>query len=284
MKGKILDLGTIVGDDNNHYSFIINDIKKIDTINQDKLINSTVYFEVDGKQAINIYMSLSKKTGDKFNTLLNKKNNIANIDISLNKKSENKFNIPSNTKNDAINSNIKKIRYMAIASIVLGLIVNIIHLEIVFAIIPLILYFIVIFSIKKISQSKTIFSNFILTMALMVLTLVLSAILIEMTHNGSKSTIAMFLSLVVIVLCVLLIIFSLKFTRELSYLTGQRIFLWTYYLSILLGLLISIKFLPSWTVELVRIISVIIFIANIYAWATFKEIKQKTEYKNMPWI
>lgn len=284
MKGRILDLGTIVGDDNNRYLFIINDIKKIDSINQDKLINSTVYFEVDGKQAINIYMSLSKKTGDKFNAQLNKKNNIANIDISLNKKTENKFNIPSNTKNDAINSNIKKIRYMAITSIVLGLFVNIIHLEMVFAIIPLILYFIVIFSIKKISQSKTIFSNFILTMTLMVLTLVLSAILIDMTHNGSKSTIAMFLSLVVIILCVLLIIFSLKFTRELSYLTGQRIFLWTYYLSILLGLLISIKFLPSWTVELVRIISVIIFIANIYAWAIFKEVKQKTEYKNMPWI
>lgn len=260
MKGRILDLGIISGDDGNRYSFILDDIKNLDNYNKDKLANLTVDFEIDDKKAINIY-------------------------IISNEKIEYASNILSNIRDNISNSNINKIRFIAIASVVLGIFSQIPILGAIFAIISLILYLLVAIDISKISQSKTILRNFIIyflvgIVFLILLTFAIGAIIISITMSNGISSIGfgtIFLILIIFIAIIAKIIFGLLFTRELSYLTGQKVFLWAFYASIIAIFTTKIFILGF-------IFTLIAIILNIYGWLNTVEIKQSEKSENMPWI
>lgn len=259
MKGMILDLGIISGDDGNRYSFVLDDVKNLDN-NNDKLSNLIVDFEIDDKKAINIYIITDNEAKYTSSILSSIRDNIAN-------------------------SNINKIRFIAITSVCLSFSEVIPVLGMIFTIISFILYLLVTIDISKISQSKTILRNFIIYFLVeiafvILLTFVIGTVIVSIAMSGSISSIGfgtIFLILITFIALIAKIIFGLLFTRELSYLTGQKAFLWAFYVSIIATFMGRIPILNF-------ILILITIIINIYGWLSVVKIKQVTKSENMPWI
>lgn len=259
MVGKILGLGAIRGDDGKRYGFEINDIKNLNGRSIDNVCGLGVDFEISENMAKDIYIVGGE-----------------NIPMEQNKE----------TMKPHIPKEVSKIRDMYMLSCSIAIVFTIIfymlpddNMEIVKFILfamflfACILSFVATFKLHKASESKTLLRNSILyilscfgtTIAILLLSLVLIPEVRQIIADNFT-----------VIIGVISFPFQILLARELSFIMGQKIILWSNYLCLPLYLI------PNEHIALLfEIVVILTYIIGVYR---FKEIRKRTSEDYMPWI
>ena len=263
MKGKVLAPSLISGEDGNRYTFEISDVSNLEGRSMEHLTGCEVDFEVSEKAAKNIFI-----TGGSIN--------MSNIQGQL-------------MANDA-----QSIRFKFLLSIGLyfgGSLISFIPflgwvLGPIMWIAGFVLFVLAVLGAKRMSESPTLFRNFILPIAIVVVALILvmifggSALLAVIagysSAGGFELTVAVILLIVGSIAALVALVYNLLFFRELAFVTEQKFLLWAFYANILGGLTTLIFI--GW---LLLVAAVVLWIIGFYQ---MKTIRKRTEADSMPWF
>lgn len=263
MKGKILGLGVISGDDGKRYSFELSDISNLGERNPQNLAGCEVDFEAgeDGK-AKGIFI-----TGGSFNA------NLGELQGKL------------------MATDTKGIRFKFLLS--LGLVIG----GSMISAIPLlgwvigpicmvagfVFLILAVIGASRASESKTLLKNFILSVVIAVVSCVIAfaiggtALLSAAGgYDAGGGVAAIVAGLIFFVGLIAAFVFQLLYTRELAFVTDQKILLWAMYVNIL-GALTSLIFIGY-------VLVLAALIMQIIGFMKFQKIRKRSENDVMPWF
>lgn len=259
MKGKILAVGLISGEDGNRYTFAASDVLNLEGRSVENLTGCEVDFEMSENMAKNIFI-----TGGTIN--------MANIQGQL-------------MANDTQSIRFKFLLAIGLyfggsfISIIpfLGWVLGPLVLIVAFA-----LFVIAVFGTSRVSESKTLFKNFLISIAVAAVAVILAMIFSGTALLGDMagySSAGFGLSVAIILLIVggiAAFVYQLLFFRELAFVTEQKFLLWAMYANILGGLTTLIFI--GW---LLLLAAVVLWIIGFYQ---MKNIRKRTENDAMPWF
>ncbi|EAI0016255.1 DUF2207 domain-containing protein [Campylobacter upsaliensis] len=252
MKGKILAVGLISGEDGNRYTFEASDVSNLEGRSMENLTGCEVDFEVSGDMAKNIFI-----TGRSIN--------MANIQGQL-------------MANDTQGIRFKFL--LAIGIYFIGSIISLIPivgwiLGPILFIGAFVLFVMAVLGTKQASESKTLLKNFILSLIIAFIAGIV-AMIFGFIFGFSNS---FGIVVAIIIACaggIATFVYHLLFFRELAFITGQKFLLWAVYLNVLGGLT-AIIFI-GW---LILFGALALFILGFYK---MQEIRKRTEADIMPWF
>ena len=277
MKGKILGLGAISGDDGNRYTFEISDVSNLEGRSVENLTGCEVDFEVSENMAKNIFI-----TGGSIN--------MANIQGQL-------------MANDTQSIRFKFL--LAIGLDVGGSIIYMIPLlgwllGPIMWIAGFVLFVLAVLGTSRVSESKSLFKNFVIFflafLALMTFVFISTFTLLVSSSSLASSALVMFmrgsyvnalsltgivLMLIAFITFVVVMVFALKFARELAFVTRQKILLWATYLDLFAMLIVVIPIL-GWVLWIICQIAT--FIMLIVGFYQMREIRKRTDSDVIPWF
>lgn len=260
MKGKILAVGLISGEDGNRYTFEASDVSNLEGRSMEHLTGCEVDFEVSENMAKNIFI-----TGGSIN--------MANIQGQL-------------MANDT-----QSIRFKFLLSIGLCFGGNFIFLIPfigwviggILLIAGFVIFVLAALGTKRTSESPTLFKNFILSIAIMVVALIVAmifggtALLGGMAGYSSAGGFGLVVAVILLIVgSIAALVYNLLFFRELAFVTEQKFLLWAFYAN-LLGSITTLIFI-GW---LVIVAAVVLWIIGFYQ---MKTIRKRTENDVMPWF
>ncbi|WP_285818490.1 2-amino-4-hydroxy-6-hydroxymethyldihydropteridine pyrophosphokinase [Helicobacter bilis] len=260
MKGKVLAVGLISGEDGNRYTFEASDVSNLEGRSMESLTGCEVDFEVSENMAKNIFI-----TGGSIN--------MANIQGQL-------------MANDT-----QSIRFKFLLGIGLyfgGSFISLIPfigwvIGGILLIAGFVVFVLAVLGTKRASESPTLFKNFILCIAIMVVALILAmifggtALLRGMAGYSSAGGFGITVAIVLLVVGgVTAFVHQLLFMRELAFVTGQKFLLWAFYANII-GSITSV-ILIGWLFVLAALV---LWIIGFYQ---MKEIRKRTATDSMPWF
>ena len=277
MKGKILGLGAISGDDGNRYTFEISDVSNLEGRSVENLTGCEVDFEVSENMAKNIFI-----TGGSIN--------MANIQGQL-------------MANDTQSIRFKFL--LAIGLDVGGSIIYMIPLlgwllGPIMWIAGFVLFVLAVLGTSRVSESKSLFKNFVIFflafLALMTFVFISTFTLLVSSSSLASSALVMFmrgsyvnalsltgivLMLIAFITFVVVMVFALKFARELAFVTRQKILLWATYLDLFAMLIVVIPIL-GWVLWIICQIAT--FIMLIVGFYQMREIRKRRDFDVIPWF
>lgn len=260
MKGKILAVGLISGEDGNRYTFEASDVSNLEGRSMESLTGCEVDFEVSENMAKNIFI-----TGGSIN--------MANIQGQL-------------MANDT-----QSIRFKFLLGIGLyfgGSFISLIPflgwvLGGVLLIAGFVVFVLAVLGTKRTSESPTLFKNFILSIAIAVVALILAmifggtALLGGMAGYSSAGGFGLVVAVILLIVgSIAALVYNLLFFRELAFVTEQKFLLWAFYANII-GSITAVIFI-GW---LLIIAAVVLWIIGYYQ---MKNIRKRTENDVMPWF
>ena len=271
MKGKILAVGLISGEDGNRYTFEASDVSNLEGRSMESLTGCEVDFEVSENMAKNIFI-----TGGSIN--------MANLQGQL-------------MANDT-----QSIRFKFLLSIGLYFGGNFIFLIPfigwviggVLIIAGFVLFVLAVLGTKRTSESPTLFKNFILSIVIFAVASILavifggSALLGALAGYGSAGGFGIAASIVILAVGAIAgFVYNLLFFRELAFVTEQKFLLWAFYANIIgsitavianiIGSITAVIFI-GW---LVIVAALILWIIGFYQ---MKNIRKRTATDSMPWF
>lgn len=239
MKGKILAVGLISGEDGNRYTFEASDVSNLEGRSMEHLTGCEVDFEVSENMA-NDTQSI------RFKFLLSFGLCFGGSFISL---------IPF------------------IGWVIGGILL----------IAGLVILVLAVLGTKRTSESPTLFKNFILSIAIVVVALILAmifggaALLGGIAGYSSAGGFGLVVAVILLIVgSIAALVYNLLFFRELAFVTEQKFLLWAFYAN-LLGSLTTLIFI-GW---LVIVAAVVLWIIGFYQ---MKTIRKRTENDVMPWF
>ncbi len=254
MKGKILDSGVISGEDGHRYGFDLANIKNLEGRNIQSLVGSEVDFEIDGENAISIYITSTS---------------FANNLLSQNTKS------------------IKTKFFIAIGCVILSVIP---FIGFLFSIAGFVFTLLAVIALNKAAQSTTLLRNYLISIGIGIGGFVIAGILggaslVGMVYSsGSLESInieaivasgSFIVAMIVGVIATIgMFVFMLLFMRELAYITNQKLFLYAIYTTLIGGLTLTIFIGYAFMIAS--------FVMYIIALVKFQEIRPTS--KQMPWF
>lgn len=262
MKGKILGLGVISGDDGKRYSFEVSDIKNLKDRNPESLENCEVDFETVEGMAKEIFIIQSNSS----------------IDIG-------------NIKNKIIAGDVQGIRLKLLVAIglsVTGAILGLIPVvgwffKFLFGVIALTLWIMAVVALKRVSNSQTLLRNFLISLFIGIVSLVIAAI-----FGGAALMAAMLESSGGIVAIIILVagvigelVFGFFFIREFSFIIQQKYILWSFYISIVATIIVAIPFV-GWVIAILMYISALVL--AVLAILHFNAIRKRETGDSMPFF
>lgn len=260
MKGKILAVGLISGEDGNRYTFEASDVSNLEGRSVENLTGCEVDFEASENMAKNIFI-----TGGSIN--------MANIQGQL-------------MANDT-----QSIRFKFLLGIGLyfgGSFISLIPflgwvLGGVLLIAGFVVFVLAVLGTKRTSESPTLFKNFVLSIAIAVVALILAmifggtALLGGMAGYSSAGGFGLVVAVILLIVgSIAALVYNLLFFRELAFVTEQKFLLWAFYANIL-GSITAVIFI-GW---LLIIAAVVLWIIGYYQ---MKNIRKRTETDVMPWF
>ncbi|MCI7412028.1 2-amino-4-hydroxy-6-hydroxymethyldihydropteridine pyrophosphokinase [Helicobacter bilis] len=260
MKGKVLTPSLISGEDGNRYTFEISDVSNLEGRSVENLTGCEVDFEVSEKAAKNIFI-----TGGSIN--------MANIQGQL-------------MANDT-----QSIRFKFLLSIGLyfgGSFISIIPfigwvIGGILLIAGFVVFVLAVLGTKRTSESPTLFKNFILSIAIVVVALILamifggSALLGALAGYGSSGGFGLVVAAILLIVgSIAALVYNLLFFRELAFVTGQKFLLWGLYANIIGG--ITALIFIGWLFVLAALV---LWIIGFYQ---MKTIRKRTASDSMPWF
>ncbi|AQQ60092.1 2-amino-4-hydroxy-6-hydroxymethyldihydropteridine pyrophosphokinase [Helicobacter bilis] len=259
MKGKVLAPNLISGEDGNRYTFEASDVSNLEGRSVENLTGCEVDFEASEKVAKNIFI-----TGGSIN--------MANLQGQL-------------MANDT-----QSIRFKFLLSIGLYFGGNFIFLIPflgwvlggVLIIAGFVLFVLAVLGTKRTSESPTLFKNFILSIAVVVVALILAmifggtALLGGMAYSSDGGFGLVVAVILLIVGSIAALVYNLLFFRELAFVTEQKFLLWAFYANII-GSITAVIFI-GW---LVIVAALILWIIGFYQ---MKNIRKRTATDVMPWF
>lgn len=261
MKGKVLAPSLISGEDGNRYTFEASDVSNLEGRSMEHLTGCEVDFEVSENMAKNIFI-----TGGSIN--------MANIQGQL-------------MANDT-----QSIRFKFLLSIGLyfgGSFISLIPfigwvIGGILLIAGFVIFVLAVLGTKRTSESPTLFKNFILSIAIVVVALIVAMIfggtaLLGGMAGYSSADVGFGIVVAAILLIVgsiAALVYNLLFFRELAFVTEQKFLLWAFYAN-LLGGLTTLIFI-GW---LLLVAAVVLWIIGFYQ---MKTIRKRTEADSMPWF
>lgn len=260
MKGKVLTPSLISGEDGNRYTFEASDVSNLEGRSMENLTGCEVDFEVSENMAKNIFI-----TGGSIN--------MANLQGQL-------------MANDT-----QSIRFKFLLGIGLyfgGSFISLIPflgwvLGGVLLIAGFVVFVLAVLGTKRTSESPTLFKNFILSIAIAVVALILAmifggtALLGGMAGYSSAGGFGLVVAVILLIVgSIAALVYNLLFFRELAFVTEQKFLLWAFYANII-GSITAVIFI-GW---LLIIASVVLWIIGFYQ---MKEIRKRTEADVMPWF
>lgn len=260
MKGKVLTPSLISGEDGNRYTFEASDVSNLEGRSVENLTGCEVDFEVSEKVAKNIFI-----TGGSIN--------MANLQGQL-------------MANDT-----QSIRFKFLLGIGLyfgGSFISLIPfigwvLGGVLLIAGFVIFVLAVLGTKRTSESPTLFKNFILSIAIAVVALILAmifggtALLGGMAGYSSAGGFGLVVAVILLIVgSIAALVYNLLFFRELAFVTEQKFLLWAFYAN-LLGGLTTLIFI-GW---LLLVAAVVLWIIGFYQ---MKTIRKRTENDVMPWF
>ena len=260
MKGKVLAVGLISGEDGNRYTFEASDVSNLEGRSVESLTGCEVDFEVSENMAKNIFI-----TGGSIN--------MANIQGQL-------------MANDT-----QSIRFKFLLSVGLyfgGSFISLIPfigwvIGGVLIIAGFVLFVLAVLGTKRTSESPTLFKNFILSIAVVVVALILAmifggtALLGGMAGYSSAGGFGLVVAVILLIVgSIAALVYNLLFFRELAFVTEQKFLLWAFYANII-GSITAVIFI-GW---LVIVAAVVLWIIGFYQ---MKNIRKRTATDSMPWF
>lgn len=260
MKGKVLAPNLISGEDGNRYTFEASDVSNLEGRSMESLTGCEVDFEASENMAKNIFI-----TGGSIN--------MANIQGQL-------------MANDT-----QSIRFKFLLSVGLyfgGSFISLIPfigwvLGGVLIIAGFVLFVLAVLGTKRTSESPTLFKNFILSIAVAVVALILAmifggtALLGGMAGYSSAGGFGLVVAVILLIVgSIAALVYNLLFFRELAFVTEQKFLLWAFYANII-GSITAVIFI-GW---LVIVAAVVLWIIGFYQ---MKNIRKRTETDVMPWF
>ena len=260
MKGKILAVGLISGEDGNRYTFEASDVSNLEGRSMENLTGCEVDFEVSENMAKNIFI-----TGGSIN--------MANIQGQL-------------MANDT-----QSIRFKFLLGIGLyfgGSFISLIPfigwvIGGILLIAGFVIFVLAVLGTKRTSESPTLFKNFILSIAIVVVALILAmifggtALLGGMAGYSSTGGFGLVVAVILLIVgSIAALVYDLLFFRELAFVTEQKFLLWAFYANII-GSITAVIFI-GW---LVIVAAVVLWIIGFYQ---MKTIRKRTENDVMPWF
>lgn len=263
MKGKILGVGAISGDDGKRYSFEISDIANLENRNPNNLAGCGVDFEVSENAAKNIFITSGKGL---------------NIDIA-------------NIQGQFMASDVQGIRFkflLAVGLYIGGGIVSLIPL-LGWVLGPILLiagfvsFVLAVLGAKRASESATLLKNFIISIVIFAVAFVLamafggSALLGMLAGYDSAGGFGITMAIILLgVGTIAAFVYQLLFARELAFITEQKFLLWAAYANSIGGITTAI------------FIGWLFIIAAFVLWAIgfyqMKTIRKRSENDVMPWF
>lgn len=255
MKGTILGLGAISGEDGVRYSFKIDSIANLGNKNPDNLAGTQVDFIINGNEAKNIFIVSG---------------NIGNL------------------KDQLMAHDTPGIRFKMLfvsGCILLGWIP---FFGQVAGIIGLIFFILALIDMQRASGSTSLIAKFICIIAIGVVTALFamifggSALWGMIMGKGYALGFGLIAALIVgIIGAIAVFSFMILFARELAFITKQKFFLWETYLRIAGFVFILIPFV-GWVLGPIFILaSLVLFIIGSYK---IQEIQKRTNTDFMPWF
>ncbi len=260
MKGKILAVGLISGEDGNRYTFETSDVANLEGRSMENLTGCEVDFEVSEKAAKNVFI-----TGGSIN--------MANIQGQL-------------MANDT-----QSIRFKFLLSIGLyfgGSFISIIPfigwvIGGILLIAGFVLFVLAVLGTKRTSESQTLFEIFILCIAVFAVTFTLAMIFGSsvlfgvMAGYDSAGEFGLVVAIILLIVgTIVALVYQLLFFRELAFVTEQKFLLWAFYANIIGG--ITAVIFIGWLFVLAALV---LWILGFYQ---MKEIRKRTETDVMPWF
>lgn len=261
MKGKILGLGAISGEDGNRYGFEVSDIANLENRNPDSLAGCEVDFEVDGNVAKSIFITSGGLM------------NIGNIQGQL-------------MANDARGVRFKFL--LATGLTFVGGIFSLIPLIgwVIGPICVLVGFVVMVFAVigvSRASESKTLLRNFIIAMFVMIISVILAFVIgggeliAAISGYGSINGTGIIVAFIIIFLgAIATFIAQLLFAHELAFVTGQKFLLWAQYANILAGL--------TMVILIGYLLAIVAFALWVIGFVQMKEIRKRTDSDVMPWF
>lgn len=260
MKGKVLTPSLISGEDGNRYTFEASDVSNLEGRSMENLTGCEVDFEVSENMAKNIFI-----TGGSIN--------MANLQGQL-------------MANDT-----QSIRFKFLLGIGLyfgGSFISLIPflgwvLGGVLLIAGFVVFVLAVLGTKRTSESPTLFKNFILSIAVAVVALILAmifggtALLGGMAGYSSAGGFGLVVAVILLIVgSIAALVYNLLFFRELAFVTEQKFLLWAFYANII-GSITAVIFI-GW---LLIIAAVVLWIIGFYQ---MKNIRKRTATDVMPWF
>ncbi len=260
MKGKVLAPNLISGEDGNRYTFEASDVSNLEGRSMESLTGCEVDFEASEKVAKNIFI-----TGGSIN--------MANLQGQL-------------MANDT-----QSIRFKFLLGIGLyfgGSFISLIPfigwvIGGILLIAGFVVFVLAVLGTKRTSESPTLFKNFILSIAIVVVALILAmifggtALLGGMAGYSSTGGFGLVVAAILLIVgSIAALVYNLLFFRELAFVTEQKFLLWAFYANIL-GSLTTLIFI-GW---LLLVAAVVLWIIGFYQ---MKEIRKRTATDSMPWF
>lgn len=260
MKGKVLALGLISGEDGNRYTFEVNDIVNLEDRNPQNLTGCEVDFEVSEKAAKNIF-------------IIGASINIANI------------------KGQLMSNDTQSIRFKFLLAMGLyfgaGFISLIPFLGWVLGPILLIsgfvVYVLAVFGARHASESKTLLKNFILSMVIFAVAFILamifggSALVGFISGYDSAGGFGFTMAMILLIIGgIATFVYQLLFFRELAFINEQKFLLWGFYVNVLGSLTTLIMI--GW---LLMFAAFVLWVIGFYQ---MKNIRKRTDADIMPWF
>lgn len=281
MKGKVLGLGVISGDDGKRYSFEVSDIKNLKDRNPESLENCEVDFETVEGMAKEIFIIQSNSS----------------IDIG-------------NIKNKIIAGDVQGIRLKLLVAIglsVTGVILGLIPVvggffKFLFGVIALTLWIMAVVALKRASNSQTLLRNFLISLFIGIVSLVIAAIFggaaLMAVMLGTSGFIGSILGVALmaamlessggIVAIIILVagvigalVFGFFFIREFSFIIQQKYILWSFYISIVATIIAAIPFV-GWVIAILMYISALVL--AVLAIIHFNAIRKRETGDSMPFF
>lgn len=265
MKGKILGLGVISGDDGKRYSFEVSNIKNLKDRNPESLENCEVDFETVEGMAKEIFIIQSNNS----------------IDIG-------------NIKNKIIAGDVQGIRLKLLVAIglsVTGAILGLIPVvgwffKFLFGVIALTLWIMAVLALKRASNSQTLLRNFLISLFIGIVSFVIAifsgAALMAVMYSGGDVGVGLIVAIIILVAGVIgALVFGFFFIREFSFIIQQKYILWSFYISIVATIIAAIPFV-GWVIAILMYIGAIVL--EVLAFLHFNAIRKRTDSDVMPWF
>lgn len=280
MKGKVLGLGVISGDDGKRYSFEVSDIKNLKDRNPESLENCEVDFEAIEGMAKEIFIIQSNNS----------------IDIG-------------NIKNKIIAGDVQGIRLKLLVAIglsVTGAILGLIPVvgwffNFLFGVVALTLWIMAVVALKRASNSQTLLRNFLISLFIGIVSFVIAifseaALMAVMLGTsgfiGSILGVALMAAMLessggIVAIIILVagvigeLVFGFFFIREFSFIIQQKYILWSFYISIVATIIVAIPFV-GWVIAILMYISALVL--AVLAILHFNAIRKRETGDSMPFF